>query len=230
MAPPASGSTAWQSIDRSGLAVSSAGDVNGDGFADMIVGAYGADTMALASGSSYVVFGKAGGFASGRQSLDAQWRHRLPPRWRSGRRPQRQCRLVGGRCQWRRLRRCDRRRLSRRSQWRHSRVQVMWCSARRADLPRCSACRRSMAPPASRSDGELAAGDRSGSSVSPAGDVNGDGFADLIVGAFCADPNGGYFPGSSYVVFGKAGGFASMRQSLDAQWLHRLPPRWRGGR
>ena len=46
----------------------------------------------------------------------------------------------------------------------------------------------------------------SGVSVSEAGDVNGDGFDDLIVGAHGADPNGNY-SGASYVVFGKAGGF-----------------------
>jgi Ca2+-binding RTX toxin-like protein len=45
--------------------------------------------------------------------------------------------------------------------------------------------------------------DRSGRSVAAAGDVNGDGFADLIVGAYRADPNGGD-SGSSYVVFGRA--------------------------
>ena len=50
--------------------------------------------------------------------------------------------------------------------------------------------------------------DFSGFSVSDAGDVNGDGFGDLIIGAPCADPNGSY-SGASYVVFGKAGGFAA---------------------
>jgi hypothetical protein len=50
-------------------------------------------------------------------------------------------------------------------------------------------------------DGETA-GDFSGSSVSAAGDVDGDGFADLIVGAYRADPNGLSEAGRSYVVFG----------------------------
>ena len=49
-------------------------------------------------------------------------------------------------------------------------------------------------------DGE-AAGDNSGRSVSGTGDVNGDGMDDLIIGAYGADPNGGY-SGRSYVVFG----------------------------
>ncbi len=51
-------------------------------------------------------------------------------------------------------------------------------------------------------------GDRSGRSVSGAGDVNGDGLADLIVGAYDADPGANTDAGESYVVFGKADGTA----------------------
>ena len=49
-------------------------------------------------------------------------------------------------------------------------------------------------------------GDNSGWSVSGAGDVNGDGLADLIVGARRAEPAGQKRAGESYVVFGKADG------------------------
>ncbi len=51
-------------------------------------------------------------------------------------------------------------------------------------------------------------GDWSGFSVSGAGDVNGDGLADVIVGAWSADPGGNNSAGMSYVVFGKADGTA----------------------
>src|SRR4028119_1134658 len=48
----------------------------------------------------------------------------------------------------------------------------------------------------------IAAGGQLGASVSGAGDVNGDGFADLSIGAPYADPNGLENAGQSSVVFG----------------------------
>jgi hypothetical protein len=48
--------------DASGNSVSSAGDVNGDGFDDIIIGAYLADPNGDVSGASYVVFGQAKDF------------------------------------------------------------------------------------------------------------------------------------------------------------------------
>ncbi len=47
------------------------------------------------------------------------------------------------------------------------------------------------------------ADDFSGISVSGAGDINGDGIDDLIIGAFLATPNGNSYAGESYVVFGQ---------------------------
>ncbi len=46
--------------------------------------------------------------------------------------------------------------------------------------------------------------DRVGDSVSSAGDVNGDGYDDLIIGAQDADPNGNSSAGETYVVYGGA--------------------------
>ena len=121
--------------DDSGPSVSSAGDVNGDGFDDLIVGAPCAESAggAYDEGESYVVFGKASW--AGTPSLDLATLDGT-----NG------FRLIG-----------------------------------------------------------IDADDFSGCSVSSAGDVNGDGFADLIVGAPRAESAGGADDeGESYVVFGKA--------------------------
>lgn len=61
----------------------------------------------------------------------------------------------------------------------------------------------------------IATGDFSSRSVSSAGDVNGDGYDDLIIGADGADPNGKSAAGQSYVVFGGAGIGSSGRFNLS---------------
>ena len=53
------------------------------------------------------------------------------------------------------------------------------------------------------------ADDESGISVSSAGDVNGDGYDDLIIGANLADPNGVSSAGETYVFYGGATGTGS---------------------
>jgi hypothetical protein len=50
------------SFDLAGSSISSAGDINGDGFADVIVGAWGADFNGTRSGAAYVVFGTSAGW------------------------------------------------------------------------------------------------------------------------------------------------------------------------
>ena len=74
-----------------------------------------------------------------------------------------------------------------------------------------STSRRSDGTNGFRLDG-IDAGDFSGGSVASAGDVNGDGFDDVIIGAAFADPSGNNTAGETYIVFGRASGFDA---SLD---------------
>ncbi|MEO1208319.1 MAG: calcium-binding protein, partial [Cyanobacteria bacterium J06638_20] len=122
--------------DTSGISVSGAGDINGDGFDDLIIGAIGADPNGNGSGESYVVFGSDQGFAARVNLADINGRNGFV------------------------LRGID----------------------------------------------EV---DFSGRSVSGAGDINGDGFDDLIIGANSATLNGNPLTGESYVVFGSDQGFAA---------------------
>jgi len=188
--------------DYSGTSASTAGDINGDGLDDLIVGAKGANPNNDGSGSSYVVFGKASGFSAtmNLSSLNGSNGFRL-----NG--------VAGDFSGFS---------VSNAGDVNGDGFDDLIIGALGADggsgssyvvYGKASGFSAEMdlssldGSNGFRLDGE-AVGNYSGFSVSNAGDVNGDGFDDLIIGAPGADPNGNY-SGSSYVVFGKASGFST---------------------
>ena len=66
--------------DCSGVSVAGAGDVNGDGIDDLIIGASGRSRRQDDAGESYVVFGSAAGFAASLDLAALDGTQRLPPR------------------------------------------------------------------------------------------------------------------------------------------------------
>lgn len=120
--------------DRAGTSVSSAGDVNDDGFDDLIIGAPQADPNGISSGEAYIVFGGPRAGNSGNIDL--------------------------------------------------------------ADLNGTNGF--------VITTGVSAARNALGTTVSSAGDLNGDGVDDLLIGAPDVDINGTANVGSSYVVFGNS--------------------------
>ncbi|MBP6366119.1 MAG: FG-GAP repeat protein [Nitrosomonas sp.] len=207
--------------DFSGQSVSTAGDVNGDGFDDVIVGAHGANPNGGYSGSSYVVFGKASGFSATMDlpSIDGSNGFRLDGVAKID---------YSGYS------------VSTAGDVNGDGFDDVIVGAPRADsngnnsgssyvvFGKAFGFSATMelssldGSNGSRLDG-VAERDYSGESVSSAGDVNGDGFDDVIVGTSRADPNG-YGSGSSYVVFGKASGFSATMDlsSLDGSNGFRL--------
>ncbi len=190
--------------DASGASVNSAGDLNGDGFSDVIVSAFGASPNGTASGSNYVIFGKASGFdaALTLSDLDGSNGFRLDGISAddlSGNSASSAGDINGdgfadfiigayG--------------ADPNGNYSGSSYVVFGKAASFGATVDLSTLNGSNG---FRVDGGSAY-DRSGKSVSSAGDVNGDGYSDLIIGAPDTDFNG-YYSGSSYVVFGKASGF-----------------------
>lgn len=189
-----------------GNEVAGACDVNGDGFADVIIGVPFANTLAFRSGSSYVAFGKASGFAGtfDLSTLDGSNGFRLDgvgDGSNSGKSVA--CAgdvngdgfadvIIGA--------------PGMRSSSGSSYVVFGKGSHFSASIDLSTLDGRN----GFRLDG-VTAGDGSGFSVASAGDVNSDGFADIIVGALGADNGLKTDSGSSYVVFGKVAGFPARK-------------------
>lgn len=174
-----------------GYSVASAGDVNADGYADMLVGAYGASAPGRANaGTTAVYLGSASGIAatparvlegesagegfgisvSGAGDIDADgFSDVIVGAYRAS---------PGGRTD--------------------AGAASVFLGAREGVA----------LTPARRLEGATA-GDFFGFSVAHAGDVNSDGFSDLVVGAYLADPGGMSAAGSSYVYLGSASGIAA---------------------
>jgi len=193
--------------DYAGFSVSSAGDVNGDGFADIIVGARANDGGGYAAGAAYVIFGKSGGFGSllDLASLSPTDGFRI-----KGEQTGDQAGfdvssagdvngdgfadiLVGA--------------------WSNDgggdnagAAYVIFGKA--SGFAGLVALGTLAASDGFKIQGDLIR-DYAGGSVSSAGDVNGDGFADLVIGATGND-SGAAGAGAAYVIFGKSGGFGNL--------------------
>jgi hypothetical protein len=184
--------------DTSGYSVSSAGDVNGDGLVDLIVGAFQADPAGGESGRSYVVFGKTnstaielsaiangvGGFAINGE-VSGDWSGFSVRNAGDVNGDGLADVIVGAR--------------NALSQVGRSYVVFGKTSGNVVNLAAVVGGTGGFVI-----NGEFAA-DFSGTSVSSAGDVNGDGLVDLIVSANGSSPASRVGAGRSYVVFGQTG-------------------------
>ncbi|WP_417466237.1 beta strand repeat-containing protein, partial [Kordiimonas sp.] len=184
--------------DFTGANVSSAGDINGDGYDDIIIGAYGADPNGSYSGQSYIVFGSGDGFAASMNASSLDGTNGFT--------------ISGGASD------------DRFATFASSAGDingdgyddiVFGTQVGKSYVVYGAEGGFDAALDLSSLDGtngfvivSVNADDGAGGPVSAAGDINGDGYGDLLIGAPQADPNGSG-SGSAYLVYGSEAGFGS---------------------
>jgi hypothetical protein len=193
--------------DTLGNSVSGAGDINGDGIDDVVIGAPGADANGADTGATYVIFGSSSGFAAN-PNVSA---------------------LIGGgngfKISGEHVSDFSGQSVSGAGDINGDGIDDVIIGALTADSngPDSGASYvvfgKANGFAANLNLSDLtgangfkviaeARGDNLGSSVSGAGDINADGIDDLIIGAFRADPHGSE-SGASYVLFGSTRGFTA---------------------
>ncbi|NKB55066.1 MAG: hypothetical protein GKS00_01910 [Alphaproteobacteria bacterium] len=216
--------------DRAGWSVSSAGDVNGDGYDDLIVGAPGGNDGAANAGAAYVVFGRAGGFGSPEDSENLAGRRVLDLKTL----PEGEGFVIRGDA------RGDKAGFSVSSAGdvNGDGFDDLIVGAPEGDdagkdageayvvFGKASGFGTIDLGTLSPDEGFVIwgdrLGDRAGRSVSSAGDVNGDGFDDLIVGAPLGNDGGG--DNRAYVIFGEAGDFGTRHEGRMMFNLKHMSP------
>ena len=186
----------------SGRSVHGAGDVNGDGLADVIVGSYGAEPNGILSGRAYVVFGRPAGKPVALAELAAGLGEGF---------------VINGEAELDFAGSA----VAGAGDVNGDGLADVIVGAYGSDVSGDTAGRsyvvfgRSAISPVELADVAAGTGgfaidgekmfDQAGAAVGGAGDFNGDGLADVVIGAPLADPSGDD-SGRSYVVFGKPDG------------------------